>query len=1122
MDKQCKSSRVESACRTKGITNQNTNPPLYLLDRHEQHCFFRAHVNLQGDDRIGKEDYHTYIFPFGVLLPKSLPTSRNYQDADGSFGIEYQITVKAMEESNHHGKVLCQRFFDITSSSREDEFVPCLLQPKPTTPDMLGSSNMEDTPKDGKIFLAAQVKNTNVLRGQNLTVSLACRNESTLGLARAVVTLEEEYYYTVQSFGGHGRTNITEINDVKRLPGIRVIGLHASQVETTHLMIDEESIARKMFMDLKTKANILSIPIPEDIKETYSGIVLQISHFLRFSVEPKNSDETEGPSIRIPIHIGSQPPERRSSSSVEDDDAADLESSAVVKFPSSIPSAESIVVGRYAGVLSESNHDGSLSGRMMAIPDNDEGPCLEVLHDELAATINDYDFIIDKLKDLDWAIFFASLSPREFGGILALVGSEFAQPRVAAVLAQNYGGDFTCEHCAAAIKNVSSVFRSNVVENLLPFCVDLSENNHLIRGGLTEFEQIIVALHALNEDGDEGDEEEEDIEHSTSSRARSVPADIMIGGDGYDSDYDKPPSECTLETALKDMELQQKRENSDNGTAASPPSHHEPERMKPRRMDVLLGVADNPQTFRLVNTIKKIVDEGDHEVYGPSVYRLVMKQFTNRQRFLISASKNDPNLLREATKRELIEHVGTIFDKFKEEEDFEGGDSQELDDDWNGRQVNGNGWRSNWRKDLESVTSEWELATQIHAYTADDASASVDDQGPSITDICFFRKKHGGNAHLVRAIRGMLIKSPNAVWGPPAYRAIKKHLVGRRMFVSDGNQTWRQASQLERRENIEKYFELEKKRAAAIKKQRRTKMEGSSHRGKMNSGHPREVGEVSKTQSNSGHGRPSMNVKSQSERSMRRSIARKIDTSPVPSPVKNRRIFQSKEQTSPKRDGGSERGLRSHPKGDGNIEEGRRSRSRSAGKYAIAPEQPSSPGGLEREKLRWRRNNTREDRRSNRKLDTAPPQNIEVAGGHDSFGSAQGQESQGELSLNDAPKEEPDKRVGLFQKFALSRKNSIRGIDKKNMKHPRDMDICHGSGNHPGTVAFTEAVLKAMNKFGNKGWSTAVFKSIRADLPGRRFFIRPTREEPWREATNEERFEATRKVFEAKRRERRR
>jgi hypothetical protein len=125
------------------------------------------------------------------------------------------------------------------------------------------------------------------------------------------------------------------------------------------------------------------------------------------------------------------------------------------------------------------------------------------------------------------------------------------------------------------------------------------------------------------------------------------------------------------------------------------------------------------------------------------------------------------------------------------------------------------------------------------------------------------------------------------------------------------------------------------------------------------------------------------------------------------------------------------------------------------------------------------------------------------------------EQATGDMALNDE-EDSTDRRKSLIRR--LSRKFSIRQIVQRSMRHPRDMDICYGSeSGHPGTVVFLQVVSKCATENSKKGWTPLVYKSIRCQLQGRRFFIRNDRDSPWREASAEERVEHTRRTFDTKR-----
>ena len=109
-------------------------------------------------------------------------------------------------------------------------------------------------------------------------------------------------------------------------------------------------------------------------------------------------------------------------------------------------------------------------------------------------SVEDYDIISTKLQDPGWAALFSRISAPDFGSIISHVNVDHDQPRVAALLAPAVnGGNFTSEYCAAAVKSTALWNRLTLLERLVPYCVDLRENNRLIRSELSEWDQIIAS-----------------------------------------------------------------------------------------------------------------------------------------------------------------------------------------------------------------------------------------------------------------------------------------------------------------------------------------------------------------------------------------------------------------------------------------------------------------------------------------------------------------------------------------------------------------------------------------------------------------------------------------------------
>jgi hypothetical protein len=947
-------------------------------NRKDKHSFFRADVHLYKAEEGKRLEPNTYVFPFSVKLPKSLPSSCSYEQkhASASFTIEYNLELKTKDRGEFSDK----KSFLVTSAHPEDEPAPCVLQPKPVSLEDLGA------PGKGRIFMGARVKSTNVSRGQPLVVSLASKNQSTCEIERVEVTLEEEYYWTTDSKGGYGKTTLVEELNVGSLRGLRLSGIRRSE------SANDESIAKKMYRDLRSKHSELTLMIPQTAHESYTGLVVKISHYLKVTLLLMTKTGFNHPSIRIPIQIEGDPPSTKRED-LQSNFSDHVSEKARIRFPMSTASPDQIVLGSNAAML---DNDDGLS-QSIPPPTDDKISCLELIED-MAASLNPYDFLTEKMKDLEWAIFLASLTPLEFGSIIAHVNNEFAQPRVGALLAQNFGGDFTCAHCGAAIQNTSEVFRSEMVEGLLGFCSDLAENNLLIRDQLDEFEQIVVALHALN-DEDDAPPSPPPTPKTPSKKDQNPPK--RTSDSSRESRSGKPPTR-----------IPSKKESTDSIT--------------PKKEDICMGDDKHPGTVEYVHAVKCIVAKGAFQEFCPPVFRKIKQKFKDR-RFLMRPFEDLKSYWREPSNRELIQYVGSTFDSEKLKKEAAAVENAEQPDIWN-QPANGdeaNGGDRSWKKSLNNQgKSDWDLAVTIHSYASGMSGIKTFaeeedddwDEGPSAVDICFDRAHHPGNAALVRAVRSSLKSFADTGWSPPIYKAIKNQLRGRRFFVKTGEGQWKEATQQERRKKMSICFEKENK---ALQGKRRGSTTAPLRKGLSE---------------------PSLQPHSPPGR--RRSAP--ITTSPLGRQGKSMPSLQV--NTPPSR---------------------RRSSTTPQGRQGVSEPPVESI-----------------------KVNTSPPT------------------PRRRSSVRDANRSSV--REPKIQRNALS------------MKKPRDFDICYGLDRHPGTVSFHMAIIRRLEESGDKEFNPAVYKAVRAQLVGRRFFIRPDKDQPWKEATAQERVEWTRKHFESNRRKVRR
>merc|ERR1711862_52782 len=83
------------------------------------------------------------------------------------------------------------------------------------------------------------------------------------------------------------------------------------------------------------------------------------------------------------------------------------------------------------------------------------------------------EFFEKKLTDPSWESIIASLTPVQFGEIIFNVGPVYEQHLVASLLGKVINnGMLSWKYCIEALVNAKEYNRINVIEALLPFCVD--------------------------------------------------------------------------------------------------------------------------------------------------------------------------------------------------------------------------------------------------------------------------------------------------------------------------------------------------------------------------------------------------------------------------------------------------------------------------------------------------------------------------------------------------------------------------------------------------------------------------------------------------------------------------
>ena len=80
---------------------------------------------------------------------------------------------------------------------------------------------------------------------------------------------------------------------------------------------------------------------------------------------------------------------------------------------------------------------------------------------------------------------------------------------------------------------------------------------------------------------------------------------------------------------------------------------------------------------------------------------------------------------------------------------------------------------------------------------------------------------------------------------------------------------------------------------------------------------------------------------------------------------------------------------------------------------------------------------------------------------------------------------------------------------------PTDDDVCFDAEEHPGTVAFEEALDKVVAENPKKKYGPPIYRAVKKQLPGRRFYVCDDEEHPdeWREIDKQELIDEIGKAF---------
>lgn len=245
-----------------------------------------------GKIKAGKTTY-----PFCVDLPSSLPSSAVYRVGVGDVGFTIQYKLSARLGFNTKTMHLA-----IAAAKLERKPTPYIMHP---TAESISAVNGS---KQGSITYAATVDNTNVQKGDDIVVALSCRNDSTACILRVEVKVVEMLNWGAKD--GFKKSRLFKETLVEsvgvQLPGVQKKNENNTElIDATYRTVEAQSaMDASLRDDLVSGLNTIKLKCPLRARDSYTGVLVDIRHYLKIKFVTDYYGSGNQPSIKIPLHVG--------------------------------------------------------------------------------------------------------------------------------------------------------------------------------------------------------------------------------------------------------------------------------------------------------------------------------------------------------------------------------------------------------------------------------------------------------------------------------------------------------------------------------------------------------------------------------------------------------------------------------------------------------------------------------------------------------------------------------------------------------------------------------------------------------------------------------------------------
>ena len=262
--------------------------------RRKDHVFFSITVPVHDLTKTRLNPGELSL-PFALDLPPYLPSSSMHKLGVGDVGfrIQYKLTARMGGYSRSLPVA-------IAAAALEGTRAPFVMQPTTQPVFSTNGSTM------GSITVAATVHNIILPKGGKISFSVSCRNDSLVNIQRVEVKIVELLNWGLNE--KYSKTRAHKVNlaciDNLELTGLEKDSVKKSKVVDANYPTMEEQIKKysEMHEDLASGSNVVEMEIPMRSRDSYSGMLVDIRHYLKIKFVTGTFGSQ--PFIKIPLKIG--------------------------------------------------------------------------------------------------------------------------------------------------------------------------------------------------------------------------------------------------------------------------------------------------------------------------------------------------------------------------------------------------------------------------------------------------------------------------------------------------------------------------------------------------------------------------------------------------------------------------------------------------------------------------------------------------------------------------------------------------------------------------------------------------------------------------------------------------